>query len=163
MAATSDTRTILIATLADPADFKAIETGPYAGIVPVAGHEAALATALATPHDHVTCWAKAKIPARLHYGSNPRVPPYVCLAETGWLIVKTAPTRSFAEGAHGYDNDAPEMRALFIANGPAFTPGRTLATFDNVDVAPLLRDLIGLPAGRGLDGDDAPFRAVMKR
>jgi len=52
---------------------------------------------------------------------------------------------------------------LFIANGPAFAGGKTLPPFDNVDVAPLLRDLIGLPAGTGLDGDDAPFRGVLKR
>ena len=43
---------------------------------------------------------------------------------------------------HGYDNADPTMTALFIANGPAFRPGVRLAPFDNVDVAPLLRDLI---------------------
>jgi hypothetical protein len=38
-----------------------------------------------------------------------------------------------------------------------------LPTFDNVDVAPLLRDLLGLPARSGLDGDDRPFRTVLRR
>ena len=64
---------------------------------------------------------------------------------------------------HGYDNMAPEMRALFIANGPAFARGKTIASFDNVAIEPLLRDLIGLPAEAGLDGTDAPFQKVLQR
>jgi len=38
-----------------------------------------------------------------------------------------------------------------------------LPAFDNVDVTPLLRDLLGLPADANLDGDDAPFREVVAR
>jgi predicted AlkP superfamily pyrophosphatase or phosphodiesterase len=103
------------------------------------------------------------MPARFHYGTNSRVPPYFCLAETGWLVVKSAPTKSVGGGNHGYDNASPEMAALFIANGPAIRAGGALPAFENVDVAPLLRDLIGLPPGTGLDGDDAPFRTVLTR
>jgi hypothetical protein len=54
------------------------------------------------------------------------------------------------------------MASLFIATGPAFAAGRRLPGFDNVDVAPLLRDLIGLPADPTLDGNDRPFRGVLK-
>ena len=111
----------------------------------------------------MTCWRKGAIPTRLVYGRNPRVPPYLCLAETGWLLNKSAPTATFTGGNHGYDNDAREMRALFVAAGPAFARGKTLGTVDAVDVAPLLRDLLGLPAGERLDGTDRPFRGVLKR
>ena len=109
------------------------------------------------------CWRKDAIPTRFRYGANPRVPPYLCLADPGWLVTRAAPTRPESGGDHGYDNDAPAMRALFIAHGPAFVAGARLATFDNVDVEPLLRDLIGLPPASGLDGTDAPFRAVLRR
>jgi hypothetical protein len=54
------------------------------------------------------------------------------------------------------------MAALFIAHGPAFRPAK-LPPFDNVDVYPLLRDLLGLPAKPGIDGTDAPFRDVLVR
>jgi predicted AlkP superfamily pyrophosphatase or phosphodiesterase len=163
MAATSSSRTVALADLADPADLRTIETGPVASIVPLPGREDAVARRLLRSHDHVQCWRKAAIPARFHYGRNRRVAPFVCLAETGWLIVATPPTVPFSGGAHGYDPADPAMAALFIASGPAFVGGKRLASFDNVDVAPLLRDLIGLPPGRDLDGDDAPFRAVLKR
>ena len=156
MAATSSSRVVPLDRVVAPEDARLVETGPYATFVPTPGREATVEAALLKPHDHMTCWRKA-------YGRNRRVPPYLCLAETGWLLNKSAPTASFAGGNHGYDNDAREMRALFVASGPAFARGRTLGTVDAVDVAPLLRDLIGLPAGTGLDGSDRPFRGVLKR
>ena len=110
----------------------------------------------------MSCWLKAQIPARFHYGANARVSPLFCLADVGWTIIRNAAATVDA-GNHGYDNFAPEMRALFIASGPAFRPGTRLADFDNVDVAPLLRDLLGLPAATDIDGDDAPFRGVLRR
>lgn len=162
MAATSRARTIALDTIADPADYRLFEAGPFASLFAVPGHEAALEKALLRPHDHLQCWRKADIPARLHYGANPRIPPYFCLAEVGWLTARTTPTREGDLGNHGYDNMAPEMAALFIASGPGIRPAGTLPSFENVDVAPLVRDLLHLPPGQGLDGDDAPFRAVLR-
>jgi predicted AlkP superfamily pyrophosphatase or phosphodiesterase len=161
MAATSRARTIAIDQIASPDDYRLFDTGPFASLYPVAGHEAALEKALLRPHDHLQCWRKADIPARFHYGTNPRIPPYFCLAETGWLIAKTAPTRDGDKGNHGYDNMAPEMAALFVAAGPNITQAGRLPDFDNVDVAPLLRDLLGLPPGDRLDGDDSPFKGAL--
>jgi predicted AlkP superfamily pyrophosphatase or phosphodiesterase len=163
MAATDSARTIPLDRIANPADYRLLESGPYATLFAVPGHEAKLEAALLKPHAHMTCWRKGAVPPRLRYGTNPRIPPYVCLAETGWLIQKSAVAGVFHGGAHGYDNRAPDMAALFIANGPAFVAAKRLASFDNTAVNPLLRDLIGLPAGVGLDGDDTPFRQVLRR
>ena len=165
MAATSDTRTIPIADLADPGDLRLFESGPYAAIYAVPGHEAALERRLLGHHAHVDCWRKSEIPARFRYGTNPRIPPYLCLAEPRWLIVAKPPAKPFSEGNHGYDNQAPDMRALFIADGPAFHSGIRLAAFDNVDVDvyPLLRRLLGLPPKAGLDGTIAPLLPALRR
>ncbi len=162
MAATSSTRWIALDRIANPADYRVIETGPYASLTPTVGHDAALARALLAPHPHMQCWRRSAIPRPLHYGQNPRVPPFLCLAETGWTIGRTTPDKASTRGNHGYDPYAPAMRALFIAHGPAFASGKRVAAFDNVDVEPLLRDLLGLPKGPTLDGTDAPFRNVLK-
>lgn len=167
MAATSSTRVVALDRILPPADARVFEAGPYASFYPAPGRDAAVRAALLKPHAHMTCWAKGDIPARFHYGASLRVPPYLCLADDGkggaWAIEKTTPVKPREGGNHGYDNDAPDMRALFIANGPAFARGKRIGDFDNVDVAPLLRDLFGLPAGQGLDGDDRPFRGVLRR
>lgn len=162
MAPTSSERTIALDRIVKATDARVIESGPYASFVPLPGREAALDKALLRPWPHMQCWRKSDIPARFHYGRNDRVPPVLCLAADGWSIVKTAPDKASTGGNHGYDNDQPDMRALFVANGPAFAKGRKLATFDNVDVAPLLRDVLGLPPAQGIDGTDAPFREVVR-
>ena len=108
---------------------------------------AAARAKLLAPHDHMSCWDKAKVPARFHYGANPRVPDVVCLAETGWLIETAEDAtrhRAPVRGEHGYDNADPMMGALFIANGPAFQRGLVIQPFPNVDVYPLLTDLLDL-------------------
>ena len=107
------------------------------------------------------CWRKAAIPARFHYGRNPRIAPIFCLADTGWMIEKSAPTGPSTGGAHGYDMAAPDMAALFIAHGPAFRPAK-LPAFDNVHVYPLLRDLLGLPPKPGVDGSDTVFGPALR-
>lgn len=165
MAATSAERVVRVDQWLPAGSFTAITDGPYIGLTPAAGHEAKVRAILLRPHDHVACWAKADLPARLHYGANPRVPPFVCLAETGWLALTRAPSADHPPGggAHGFDVASPDMAALFIASGPAIKPVGVLPGFDNVAVAPLLRDLIGLPAGQGLDGDDAPFGKALVR
>ena len=164
MAPTSPDRVIRFDQIAPVGSFRFVTGGAYAGIEPLPGQEAALAAAIARPPPHMQCWAKEAIPAALHYGKNPRVPRYLCLAETGWWLTDKAPPadRPFkGGGAHGYDPTAPEMAALFIASGPAIRTGGTLPRFDNVDVAPMLRNLLKLPAGTDLDGDDQPFRGAL--
>eukprot|EP01035_Chromulina_nebulosa_P035111 gene35111-47183_t len=63
MAATSRARTIAIDTIANPADYRLFDSGPFASLYAVPGHEAALEMALLKPHDHLQCWRKSDIPA----------------------------------------------------------------------------------------------------
>jgi predicted AlkP superfamily pyrophosphatase or phosphodiesterase len=162
MAATSNDRLIVLDKFSKADDYDVVEDGVYASINPKPGKQAAVEKALLGAHGpHLTCYRKAEVPERLHYGKNPRVPAILCMPDAGWMVVGHPPKHNEDGGAHGYDNDAPEMRALFIASGPAIKPIGKIPTFDNVDVAPLLRDLIGLPPGQGLDGDDTPFRGAL--
>jgi predicted AlkP superfamily pyrophosphatase or phosphodiesterase len=163
MAPSSPQRVVMLDTFANPADYRVIEDGAIVSAYPLPGHEAAAERAFFGRHDHLRCWKPHDIPARFHFGRNPRVPPIFCLPDEGWLAFAKPPTKAIDLGSHGYDNDLPSMRALFIANGPAFAGGKRLPVFDNVDVYPLLRDLIALPAARDVDGDDRPFRRVLRR
>jgi predicted AlkP superfamily pyrophosphatase or phosphodiesterase len=113
-----------------------------------------------TPHDHMQCWHKADVPARLHFGKNPRVPQYVCLADPGWQVGGLTSVGTDV-GNHGYDNTIPEMRAMFIANGPDIKAGVKLPVFDNVDVYDLEMKLIGLKPEPN-DGTLAPLRPALK-
>jgi predicted AlkP superfamily pyrophosphatase or phosphodiesterase len=121
-------------------------SGVLAGYAAKPGHEREADASILTPHEGMHCWRTNEMPARLHYGTNPRIPPYVCLADDGWLIDTQAwlddPNHHPSKGEHGYDNDDPNMRALFIAHGPAFKHGLVVPEFDNVDVYPLLAKIL---------------------
>lgn len=156
-----------VATLADPAKAKFVSTGSIVGVRPLPDFEAEVTAAMLKPHPHLTCWEKGRIPARYGYGTNPRVPPIVCLAQSGWYFVTaSALKKRWAEhprdgGAHGYDPASPDMRAVFVAHGPAFRRGVVLPVFDNVDVYPLLTRLIGVKGDKG-DGKLGPVKAALR-
>ncbi|RDE06733.1 ectonucleotide pyrophosphatase/phosphodiesterase [Sphingomonas aracearum] len=154
-------RAVLLDSLVPRGSYRWGQWGPFASIDALPGHEAEVAAGLLKPHPLVKCWRKEALPARFHYGHNPRVPQFVCVAEPGAELVATPPTN---HGDHAYDPDLPSMTALFLANGPAFRAGaKAPPKFDNVDVYPLLRRLIGLPPAAGIDGTDAPFKDIIAR
>ncbi|MEQ1617867.1 MAG: ectonucleotide pyrophosphatase/phosphodiesterase [Terricaulis sp.] len=147
MAGVSEDRMIDLDARIAVANARVIWDGPFAGINPIAGHEREVETALLGRGEHGECWRKQEVPQRFGYGGHRRVPAIICLADLGWRY-RSAQIPAYpgppAQGAHGYDPGAPEMAALFIANGPAFLSGATLPAFDNVSVYPLLAALIGV-------------------
>ena len=138
--------------------------GAIAGVQPDAG--ASLDTRqLLSPHPHLQCWKKQDIPARFHYGSNARIPPIFCAAQAGWLITTHAAHAKHGhedEGEHGYDNADASMRALFVAEGPAFRSDYVASPFPNVDVYPLLARLLQV-APESNDGNIADVAAMLKQ
>ncbi|NUS60059.1 MAG: alkaline phosphatase family protein [Lysobacter sp.] len=124
-----------------------IANGQVVTFAPVAGREREAEAALLGRHDHYACWKKDAMPPQWHYGTHPRVAPIVCQMDEGWDAIaraEIAKRPAHARGSHGFDPALPSMRAVFVANGPAFVPGATLPVFDNVDVYALLVRLLGV-------------------
>lgn len=145
MAPVSNTRVLRLDQMAPAGSYRVVSSGTFAGLEPTQGQAAVLEQGLLQARDHVECWRKADIPKRFNFGQNARVPSYFCLAEPGWILATNEQSAQRVKGgAHGYDHQAPDMRATFIASGPAFKNGVVLPPFDNVDVYPLLMQLIGV-------------------
>ncbi len=164
MAATSPERVARLGPLASSRDTAdVLYTGPIASVEPVAGHEAEVEAEVLAPHDHMQCWRKADIPARFEFGTHRRVPSLFCLAEDGWEILKAdAVFRGQGGGDHGYDNAAPDMQAIFIANGPGVRRGAEIIGLRNVDVHALLGRLLNIPLPAD-DGNPAATAGVLVR
>ena len=144
MTPTTPERQIFLDDLVDLDEAGVVTDGILAGMNP---KDAKIARTILAPHDHMQCWRKSDVPPRLHYGTHPRVPALLCLADDGWIITThddAAKRQHFSLGEHGYDNDDPNMRALFVAHGPAFKSGLRVREFDNVDVYPLLAHLLAI-------------------
>jgi predicted AlkP superfamily pyrophosphatase or phosphodiesterase len=163
MAGISPERRIWVDDLLPPDAYRTVTMGAFWSLAAAPGREAEVERALLGPHEHMSCWRKGEIPARFHYGANPRVPPFFCLPETGWEITSRAWVAAHpkpALGDHGFDPFDAQMRAVFVANGPDIRPGARPAVFDNVDVYPLLARLLGVKPQPG-DGDLAPLEGVL--
>ncbi|GAB3360270.1 alkaline phosphatase family protein [Lysobacter tyrosinilyticus] len=152
-------------TLIDSADATYVSVGEVVGFEPKPGREASAEAKLLGRHEHYQCWRKHELPSRWRYGSHPRIPPIVCQMDVGWEAIlprKLAERRpGTVRGSHGYDPADPTMRALFIANGPAFRHRIVLEPFDNVDVYPMLAKLVGV-APEPNDGDITPLLPALK-
>lgn len=155
MASVPDGQTIAIEDMVDPTIATDVSMGQSVGFAPLPGKRREAEKVLLGAHAQYDCWTRQTLPARWHYGSNPRIPPIVCQMHEGWNALSRASVATRApgtRGSHGYDNALPSMRAVFIARGPSFKQGQTIAGFDNVDVYPLLARLLGVPAAPN-DGD----------
>jgi predicted AlkP superfamily pyrophosphatase or phosphodiesterase len=166
MTATSQDRVVVLDKVVDIHAVEVVNAGILVGLAPKPGREAEVDRALLVAHDHMHCWKKSQVPARLHYGTNPRIPPLLCLADDGWLVdtqeYMNRPNRHISKGEHGYDNADPKMRALFVAHGPAFKHGLTVPEFDNVDIYPLLAKILGIKPAPN-DGDFNAVKPMLAR
>ncbi|MEO8777239.1 MAG: ectonucleotide pyrophosphatase/phosphodiesterase [Rhodanobacter sp.] len=171
MAAVPEPNSVLLDQLIPIGQVRLVSSGILAGLDPRSGSPrdlanfAAIEKQLEQPQRHMRCWNKHSVPARLDYGSNPRVPRLLCLANLHWrIITSTNPARlkgTLSVGSHGYDNADPLMQAIFIAHGPAFRVDAKVPAFPNVDVYPLMAHLLGLPAVAN-DGSYAAVAAMLK-
>lgn len=68
------------------------------------------------------------MPPRWHFSNNQRIAPLWVIPDAGYAIVTRKefdlgapnPGKYKPAGLHGYDNDDPLMRAIFVARGPSF-------------------------------------------
>jgi predicted AlkP superfamily pyrophosphatase or phosphodiesterase len=112
---------------------------------------------------HLAVYRKAEIPARFHYGTNPRIAPLVLMADPGWEMTTHAryAARKPNHGGHGFDNQALQMGASFIAAGPTFRSGYTALPFQNVHVYDLLCHILGITPSPN-DGSLDSTRAMLR-
>ncbi|MBS0422229.1 MAG: alkaline phosphatase family protein [Proteobacteria bacterium] len=149
MSATSSERIVLLDKIVNVDHIELESSIVNAGINPKPGYEAEVARALLAPQPHLHCWKKSAVPRKYHYGHNARIPAIVCLTDDGWIVSTAAAESKRARallGEHGYDNNDPLMRALFVAHGPSFQQHLTEPVFDNINIYALLAKLLGVTA-----------------
>ncbi|GAN09087.1 nucleotide pyrophosphatase [Mucor ambiguus] len=106
-----------------------------------------LHNSLETPHFEV--YKKQDFPDRFHFRDNVRIPPLLVLPDAGWNLVTHkdyhgggAPYQP--RGVHGYDNLSPDSRAIFVAQGPHFPKGKTIAPFWNIELYSVMSRILHL-------------------
>jgi len=169
MSPISPERVIFLEDLMDMATVEVEATGTYAGVRPKPGTRTAaeLAAAIrAKAPPQLQVYERGHLPARFHYDGTDRIPAVMLVPDDKWCIESKLgwPARAarYDKGNHGWDNETPNMGALFIANGPAFKRGVELPAMDNIHVYNLICDVLGLKPAPN-DGDDRLAAAVTRR
>ena len=101
---------------------------------------------------------------KLKYGPSRRVGDIVIEPDAPYLVgFKSNPPA--AKGAnHGWDGQKfKSMHGVFLAVGPGFQEKTKLPTVDNVQVYPLILELLGLKAPKEIDGRIDQLRAGLKK
>ncbi|KAJ3354819.1 Serine/threonine kinase [Entophlyctis luteolus] len=66
-------------------------------------------------------WSRDSVPVEFHYSHNARIGPIVAMPDEGYgLSVRSQAPSKKVGGMHGYNNTDKNMRAIFVAAGPAF-------------------------------------------
>ena len=136
------------------------------GINPKEGKLDTVYNALKDAHPNLHVYKNGEVPERFHYAGHRRIPQIVGHVDDGWMIVRE---RAYFEqnvnavkgGAHGYDNQLESMRATFVAHGPAFKDGVTIAPFENVQLYNVMAGILGIKPAPN-DGTDGALSSILE-
>jgi len=118
--------------------------------------------------DTFKVYRRAQVPEYLHFDSNPREGDPIVVPTGPYSIVAHDPnskggTRMPPRGGHGFDpRQMPSMKAIFYAAGPDIRPGVTVASFENVDLYPLIARILGLQTGP-IDGKLRTLQGILEK
>lgn len=161
-------QTVFLEDLMDLSQVRVEATGPYGGVRPKEGVDAAalVASIRAKAPPQLKAYLREEVPAQLHYRTGASIPPILLLADDHWSIEERGRwSLSWArnsKGNHGWDPATSNMGALFIASGPSFKRGVEIPDVANIHVYNLLCAALGVkPAAN--DGDNRLVRAALKR
>jgi hypothetical protein len=66
-------------------------------------------------------------------------------------------------GKHGYNpQTVPEMKATFFAWGPEFKNNLVIDEFQNINVYPLVAEILGLKIDQPIDGKLKVLKGILK-
>ncbi len=97
-------------------------------------------------------YRRENLPAHLHYGTHPRIPAVVLIADPGWVAGVRPKPSGYNRGDHGYDWKFRDVHSIFYAEGPAFRKGLAVDTLYNVDVYNIISKILNLTPAPN-DGD----------
>jgi predicted AlkP superfamily pyrophosphatase or phosphodiesterase len=110
---------------------------------------------------HLKAWRKEELPKRFHYETSRRIGEFVLLADSAYTMNWTGEKIPIS-GNHGYDNLNTDMHAIFYTIGPAIKKGYLQASFENVNLYPLMAHILKLSPAK-TDGDLELVKDMLKK
>jgi len=115
--------------------------------------------------DDYEVYLDKKLPRYLHFAT--RDDKYHRIGQI--LLIPKAPKvflekgQKTSAGKHGYDPKlVPEMKATFLAWGPAFKSNQVINEFENVNVYPVIAEILDLKLDQKIDGKLKMLKPILK-
>jgi len=104
--------------------------------------------------DRGKAYLGSELPEAWHVGSDNYFADLILQAEPGHIAFSTRERiNTIVRGNHGWAPETPEMHGSFLATGPRLPQGRVIGPVRNVDIYPLLMEILGLDISMPIDGD----------
>jgi alkaline phosphatase D len=104
--------------------------------------------------EHGAAWTRDNAPAEWQIQGNSRFPDIIFQADAGYAVISSkAMSTKINKGDHGWAPDTPEMHGAFLVTGPDIRGDQRLGAVRNIDLYPMMIDLLGLPPALEVDGE----------
>jgi len=101
-------------------------------------------------------YKKNELPGFYSYSDHPFIYPIILVAKPGYSLEKNISEDqkeySISKGNHGFEKDFLDMHGIFVASGPAFKAGYKTGTIWNIDIYPLLCEILNISPYQPIDG-----------
>ena len=108
----------------------------------------------------MTAYLPDETPAAWRTGRNPRFGDVLLVADEGVQIRRRDQTGERSPATHGWP-PIRSMYGVFFAAGPRIRAGTRVPAFENINVYPLLAELLGLDPATGIDGSLDVLRPIL--
>jgi predicted AlkP superfamily pyrophosphatase or phosphodiesterase len=157
MMETSIPQTTLLSSLVEPERLEAAFGGPVATLHVKGGAEEARAVRdqINSRLRHGRAYLREETPERFRFRADPRIGDVVIVMDESWTLATSAFSRARPHlrwGSHGWDPAYRTMHAIFAISGPGIKGNAVIPEVRNVDVYPLMTELLGLAPAQGIDG-----------
>lgn len=107
-----------------------------------------------------------KLPKYLHFATKDdrynRIGQILLIPNAPKIFLEKGKKTSL--GKHGYNPKiVPEMKAVFYAWGPELNTNQIISEFENINVYPLVTEILGLKTEQPIDGQLKVLKKVLKR
>jgi hypothetical protein len=116
--------------------------------------------------DDYEVYLDKKLPKYLHFATKDdkynRIGQIILIPKAPKIFLEKG--RKTSVGKHGYDpRVVPEMKATFFAWGPAFKNDLVINEFENINVYPLIAEILGLKINENIDGKFRVLKETLKK
>ncbi len=107
-------------------------------------------------------WLPGETPEHWHVTNNSRFADVIVQANPHYGVLSSRDKmHKIYPGNHGWDPSFKDMHGILLAAGPRLPKGETIGTIDNIDIYPLMMEILEIPLTAPIDGDPSTLTDLL--